>query len=380
MSANVTNNIRDNGGVEKSPLEKQCHRFMPAAMTDAEEETEFDDSDSTTAPENNALKDSECNAGEMIGTISKHTDPSNKKLKLLSTSELKDKEELTHPNVTDASLQERKSDKLENELVSFALPKSKLKTVFQVPFNEADTQLLTEVEEFTTEGNEFFAKLDVEEIINSASPSPVKSRSGLSPVEVGLSPNISPLLAKSSPKKISPQKVSYLSPVRHLKKDPKKRLFADPVEIPQSPIVDPYSLLKTVGASSSKSSVSSSTLVSSDSPVKNKIEFVENFTTIVDTVMQDCDYMRLFSDEDFSMYRNFLNLTLQAKCLYIRIFQRTLTWYRQSKVTYDKIASDLSPFFQELHRHNFFSEVKGNAKARLYFNERLTQCSRNFLT
>ena len=75
--------------------------------------------------------------------------------------------------------------------------------------------------------------------------------------------------------------------------------------------------------------------------------------------MDDSDSVRLFSDQDFGIAEKFLNLSRRTMRLYIRIFQRTLTWYRKNKVKYEKIAKDLTPFFDELQREGFFMELKG---------------------
>lgn len=50
----------------------------------------------------------------------------------------------------------------------------------------------------------------------------------------------------------------------------------------------------------------------------------------------------------------FLNfIAASGQKLYVRLFQRKLTWIKMSKLEYDEIASDLTPVVEELQNSGF---------------------------
>lgn len=53
----------------------------------------------------------------------------------------------------------------------------------------------------------------------------------------------------------------------------------------------------------------------------------------------------------FAVFLNFIAASGQK--LYVRLFQRKLTWIKMSKLEYDEIASDLTPVVEELQDSGF---------------------------
>jgi Fanconi-associated nuclease 1 len=53
----------------------------------------------------------------------------------------------------------------------------------------------------------------------------------------------------------------------------------------------------------------------------------------------------------FTIFLNFL--TASGQKLYVRLFQRKLTWIKMSKLEYEEIAPDLTPVVEELKHAGF---------------------------
>lgn len=62
----------------------------------------------------------------------------------------------------------------------------------------------------------------------------------------------------------------------------------------------------------------------------------------------------------FALFLNFIAASGQK--LYVRLFQRKLTWIKMSKLEYEEIASDLTPVVEELKDSGFLQT--GMAKGR----------------
>lgn len=53
----------------------------------------------------------------------------------------------------------------------------------------------------------------------------------------------------------------------------------------------------------------------------------------------------------FAVFLNFIAASGQK--LYVRLFQRKLTWIKMSKLEYEEISSDLTPVVEELEDSGF---------------------------
>ncbi|KAK7073069.1 Fanconi-associated nuclease 1 [Halocaridina rubra] len=78
--------------------------------------------------------------------------------------------------------------------------------------------------------------------------------------------------------------------------------------------------------------------------------YLENFLMILETVMNEPSDLNLFNDEDLSVVNTFNELSLQAKKLYVRLFQRKVKWNKVSKIEYRDICDqeDTSLYVNEL--------------------------------
>lgn len=62
----------------------------------------------------------------------------------------------------------------------------------------------------------------------------------------------------------------------------------------------------------------------------------------------------MFSRRKLIFFAVFLNfIAASGQKLYVRLFQRKLTWIKMSKLEYDEIASDLTPVVEELKDAGF---------------------------
>ncbi|XP_060779953.1 fanconi-associated nuclease 1 isoform X2 [Neoarius graeffei] len=81
--------------------------------------------------------------------------------------------------------------------------------------------------------------------------------------------------------------------------------------------------------------------------------YLQNFLTVLETVLENKDDRVLFSDEELSSIQRFKQLSAPGQMLYVRLFQRKLKWLQVSKLDYAEISSDLSPVVQELVSNGF---------------------------
>lgn len=66
--------------------------------------------------------------------------------------------------------------------------------------------------------------------------------------------------------------------------------------------------------------------------------YLENFLTILDTVLGQPEDKKLLNTDDLATINTFLNLSLPARKLYVRLFQRKLKWNRVCKIDYQQIC------------------------------------------
>ncbi|KAK2848143.1 hypothetical protein Q7C36_009825 [Tachysurus vachellii] len=76
--------------------------------------------------------------------------------------------------------------------------------------------------------------------------------------------------------------------------------------------------------------------------------YLQNFLTVLGTVLENKDDRALFSEEELSSIQRFKQLSVPGQMLYVRLFQRKLKWLQVSKLDYAEISSDLNSVVQEL--------------------------------
>ncbi|XP_062998685.1 fanconi-associated nuclease 1 [Elgaria multicarinata webbii] len=76
--------------------------------------------------------------------------------------------------------------------------------------------------------------------------------------------------------------------------------------------------------------------------------YLRNFLMVLQTVMENEDDRRLFNEEDLSAIAKFYQLSAGGQKLYVRLFQRKLSWIKANKIEYAEISHDLSPVIEEL--------------------------------
>ncbi|XP_028305670.1 fanconi-associated nuclease 1 [Gouania willdenowi] len=81
--------------------------------------------------------------------------------------------------------------------------------------------------------------------------------------------------------------------------------------------------------------------------------YLQNFRTVLETVLENEDDAALFNQEDLSYVHAFNKLSVSGQKLYVRLFQRKLKWLQLSKVSYEEINNDLVPTAQELIQAGF---------------------------
>ncbi|XP_062580052.1 fanconi-associated nuclease 1-like [Saccostrea cucullata] len=83
--------------------------------------------------------------------------------------------------------------------------------------------------------------------------------------------------------------------------------------------------------------------------------YLENFRTIISTILSCEDDLNLFNDDDRKFVSVFGELTEPAQKLYVRLFGRKWKWLTQQQIKYPGIKDDLTDVFQELKREGFLS-------------------------
>ncbi|KAI8508095.1 Fanconi-associated nuclease 1 [Branchiostoma belcheri] len=86
--------------------------------------------------------------------------------------------------------------------------------------------------------------------------------------------------------------------------------------------------------------------------------YLQNFTTVVASVLDNDDDRSLFNEEDMTYVETFREMDEAAQKLYVRLFQRKFSWHRQEKLQYPEIAEDLKPVCQVLVREGFLQNER----------------------
>ncbi|XP_044294560.1 fanconi-associated nuclease 1 [Varanus komodoensis] len=76
--------------------------------------------------------------------------------------------------------------------------------------------------------------------------------------------------------------------------------------------------------------------------------YLRNFLVVLQTVLENEDDQRLFNEQDLGAIATFCQLTAEGQKLYVRLFQRKLSWIKTAKIEYTEISQDLSPAIGEL--------------------------------
>ncbi|KAJ7311273.1 hypothetical protein JRQ81_006887 [Phrynocephalus forsythii] len=81
--------------------------------------------------------------------------------------------------------------------------------------------------------------------------------------------------------------------------------------------------------------------------------YLQNFLMVLRTVLENEDDRRLFDEEDLVIVAKFYKLSAGGQKLYVRLFQRKLSWIKTNKIEYPEISRDLSPVLAELVQARF---------------------------
>ncbi|XP_038169618.1 fanconi-associated nuclease 1 [Arvicola amphibius] len=81
--------------------------------------------------------------------------------------------------------------------------------------------------------------------------------------------------------------------------------------------------------------------------------YLRSFLVVLQAIRENEDDMRLFDDQEKGIITKFYQLSASGQKLYVRLFQRKLTWIKMRKLEYDEIASDLTPVVEELKDSGF---------------------------
>lgn len=156
---------------------------------------------------------------------------------------------------------------------------------------------------------------------------------------------------RSPPTRAVKSKALYFSPVRHLK-TPTKKPASSPARATNG--VQKYFSPKKLIVGSSSQSSSSQPVPSADSSSRQFLPYyLQNFEDILSVVSSDDHHLHLFDDNDLNLIHNFNGLSFQAKCLYVRLFQRKWAWRPVTKISYPKIAESMEGYLEELNSKGF---------------------------
>ncbi|XP_010636521.1 fanconi-associated nuclease 1 isoform X1 [Fukomys damarensis] len=81
--------------------------------------------------------------------------------------------------------------------------------------------------------------------------------------------------------------------------------------------------------------------------------YLRSFLVVLKAVLENEDDRLLFDTEDKEVITKFYQLSASGQKLYVRLFQRKLTWIKVNKLEYEEIAPDLTPMIEELQHAGF---------------------------
>ncbi|KAK2107825.1 Fanconi-associated nuclease 1 [Saguinus oedipus] len=81
--------------------------------------------------------------------------------------------------------------------------------------------------------------------------------------------------------------------------------------------------------------------------------YLRSFLVVLKTVLENEDDTMLFDEQEKGIITKFCQLSAIGQKLYVRLFQRKLSWIKMTKLKYEEIASDLTPVIEELKHAGF---------------------------
>ncbi|KAL1774652.1 fanconi-associated nuclease 1 [Sigmodon hispidus] len=81
--------------------------------------------------------------------------------------------------------------------------------------------------------------------------------------------------------------------------------------------------------------------------------YLRTFLVVLQAVLENEEDMKLFDEQERGVISKFYQLSASGQKLYVRLFQRKLTWIKMGKLEYEEIASDLTPVVEELKDSGF---------------------------
>ncbi|XP_076791398.1 fanconi-associated nuclease 1 [Arvicanthis niloticus] len=81
--------------------------------------------------------------------------------------------------------------------------------------------------------------------------------------------------------------------------------------------------------------------------------YLRSFLLVLRAILENEEDMQLFDDQEKGIITKFYQLSANGQKLYVRLFQRKLTWIKMTKLEYEEIALDLSPVVEELKDSGF---------------------------
>ena len=177
------------------------------------------------------------------------------------------------------------------------------------------------------------------------------SKFGLSKTPIKNSPTSRNLFAKSPQKiKTTPKKLTNLySPINNGLSPVDKNMAVTPNKTPSKAEANSENMPVTPNKSPSKAKRNSENYRNVNGM------YLDNFLQILDAVVNNPSDYKLFNEEDRSIVENFYSLSLAAKKLYVRLFQRKLNWKRVDKIEYGDVSDkeDIIQYIEELATGKF---------------------------
>ncbi|XP_053437947.1 fanconi-associated nuclease 1 [Nycticebus coucang] len=81
--------------------------------------------------------------------------------------------------------------------------------------------------------------------------------------------------------------------------------------------------------------------------------YLRSFLMVLKAVLENEDDRMLFDEQEKGIVTKFYQLSASGQKLYVRLFQRKLSWIKMNKIDYKEIAPDLTPVIEELQHAGF---------------------------
>ncbi|XP_045417792.1 fanconi-associated nuclease 1 isoform X1 [Lemur catta] len=81
--------------------------------------------------------------------------------------------------------------------------------------------------------------------------------------------------------------------------------------------------------------------------------YLRSFLVVLKAVLENEDDLMLFDEQEKGIVTKFYQLSANGQKLYVRLFQRKLSWIKMNKIEYEEIAPDLTPVIEELKHTGF---------------------------